>query len=335
MPNSDQDYKKFIADKDPTIDASLDEEDAELAALQREEAEKRAAEADMELEIFDGVRTSATDPVQPIRLTAEDSFCFSCHKGISCWNECCHGTDITLTPLDILRLSRHLNTTPADFLARFTLPALHEGSGLPIVKLRMADEGADRKPCLFLHDVDGCEVYEARPASCRYYPLGLATVKMKGHEQVEDFHFLVREPHCKGHEERKSQTVAEYRAEQGVTDYDTVNRGWFDILMKMSSWKVIGGPWGKEPSQRTKKMFFMVSTDVEQFRRFVFETRFLATYSIDPETVEALKTDDVALLGLGFDWMKNVLFNEPTINMREDVLKGAIARARSELSGGG
>jgi hypothetical protein len=35
---------------------------------------------------------------------------------------------------------------------------------------------------------------------------------------------------------------------------------------------------------------------------------------------------------LGFDWLKNVLFNEQTINMKEDVLQAAIASALSSLN---
>ena len=333
MSGKSDDYKKFIAAKDPTIDGSLDQEDAEAAALLGEvEEEKRAAEADMEMSLFDGVRTSSGSPVQPVRLTGGNSFCFSCHKGVSCWNECCHGTDITLTPFDILRLSNHLNIRPAEFLTRFTLPATMDASGLPVAKLRMAEEEG-RRPCVFLHDEDGCSVYEARPASCRYYPLGFATVKMKGHDAVEDFYFLVREPHCQGHNETKEQTVDQFRAEQGVDNDDMLNRGWLDILMKMASWKTLGGPWGKEADARTKKMFFLATTDADAFRRFVFETKFLETYAIEPEAIEVLRTDDAALLQLGFDWMKNVLFNEPTINMKENVLHGAIARARNDISG--
>ena len=41
--------------------------------------------------------------------------------------------------------------------------------------------------------LQGCTVYKDRPVSCRYYPLGLAAVKMKGHDKPEDFYFLVRE----------------------------------------------------------------------------------------------------------------------------------------------
>jgi len=48
--------------------------------------------------IVTALREAAEGPVVPVRLTASNSFCFDCHKGVSCWNECCHDTDITLTP---------------------------------------------------------------------------------------------------------------------------------------------------------------------------------------------------------------------------------------------
>jgi hypothetical protein len=80
-------------------------------------------------------------------------------------------------------------------------------------------------------------------------------------------------------------------------------------------------------------MFFMVSTDVDRFRRFVFETRFLQVYEVPPEAVELIRAHDEALLKLGFDWLKNVLFNEPAIAMRPDVLRAAVASARSEVGG--
>ena len=106
-----------------------------------------------------------------------------------------------------------------------------------------------------------------------------------------------------------------------------------DILMKVASWRSLGGPMGKDLSKQTKKMFYMVSTDIDAFRRFVFETRFLATYDIDEDMVDAVRTNDEALLQLGFDWLRNVMFNEPTIAMREDVLQRAIGAAREELGG--
>ena len=41
------------------------------------------------VDIFAGVRLAGDNPVEPVRLQADDSFCFSCHKSVSCWNRCC------------------------------------------------------------------------------------------------------------------------------------------------------------------------------------------------------------------------------------------------------
>jgi hypothetical protein len=127
--------------------------------------------------------------------------------------------------------------------------------------------------------------------------------------------------------------VAEYRKEQGVEDYEELNRGWIEIMVKLAQWQGAGGPQAFSPSRQTKQMFYMVSTDVDVFRRFVFDSRFLEVYDIDPALVERLRTDDELLLKLGFDWLKSVLFKEPTLAMKESVLAGAIAVARETLGG--
>ncbi len=310
---------------DPTR-TSYDEEMEEIDI----EAERPSYDdRDIEVQLFDAVRDAAAFPVEPVRLTAEDTFSFRCHKDQPCWNKCCHGADITLTPYCILRLSRRLKVSPSEFLAAYTVPAMHEKADLPIAKIKTGGEDG-RGACPF-NTPDGCSVYEDRPATCRYYPLGMVSMKMKDMEGKEDFYFLVKESHCCGHQDGKVQNVGEYRTEQALVEYDRVNRGWVDLLMKMASWKVMGGPMGQAPTTQTKKMFFMATTDVETFRRFVFESRFLHTYEIDPEAVELIKTDDEALLLLGQDWLKNILFNEPTILLREQVLHEAIAKARSDM----
>ena len=148
-------------------------------------------------------------------------------------------------------------------------------------------------------------------------------------DAAEDFHFVVKESHCKGHAEYKLKSVAEFRREQGIEPCDAQNRLWIAILMKLASCQSIVGPFGAAPGEPAMRMFFMVSTDVDALRRFVFETRFPETNAVDPEAVEALKTDDEALLRRGFDWLKNVLINEPTIAMKNEVLQQAAAKARA------
>ena len=311
-----------------TAENSLDGEERDA----HEQTHRPSAERDQKLDVFDSVRIQTENPVQPVRLGPDDSFRFRCHRGVSCWNKCCHGADITLPPYDILRLSRHFAVRTAEFLERYTVPAENEAAAMPIVKLKMGgDDGTGA--CPFLAE-EGCTVYSDRPAACRYYPLGLISVKLKDSEVKEDFHFLVREDHCRGHDEEQTQTVAEFCKDQGVEPYEQINRGWIDILMKLASWRPMGGPMGKTPSPQARQMFFMTSTDVDRFRKFVFESSFLQRYAIPEEALELVRTSDEALLCLGMDWMKNVLFNEPTMEIRDEVLQKAIAEARSETGAG-
>ncbi len=309
------------------------DDDASVVAQRdafEEELERRRAEADMEVPIVAALRDGTADPVQPTRYRRGDTLRFSCHRAVSCWNECCHNTQITLTPYDLIRLGRNLEIRTSQVTARYAVPTLHEPSGMPVLRLGMQEAAGARKPCVFLDPEHGCSVYRDRPAACRYYPLGLASVKMKGHDAPEDFYFLVKEPHCKGHEQPKEQTVAQFLENQQVAEYDEHNRDWIHILMKLASWKSLGGPWGKEPDQRVRQMFLMVSADPDAFRRFVFGSSFLEKYAVDPAMRAQLESDDEALQRLGFDWLRAVLFNEPTLHLREHVLQGAIAKARCE-----
>ena len=207
-----------------------------------DEARRRQAEVDLDVPIVSALREGAGGPVVPLRLTASNTFCFDCHKGVSCWNECCHDTDITLTPYDLIRIGRAVNMAPGEAARLFGTEAVHEASGMPVMKLKRVDNGEAKRPCVFLDPAEGCSIYADRPAACRYYPLGLASVKMKGHDAPEDFYFLVKETHCKGHEEPREQTVADFRAGQGVEPYDEKNRGWIYILMKLASWKYARRP---------------------------------------------------------------------------------------------
>ena len=135
----------------------------------------RRAEGEERLDIFEGVRGQDGNPVLPVQLKQGDMFAFSCHKGISCWNKCCYGADVIVTPMDMLRLSRHFGIRPVEFLDRYCYQAQWEKAGLPVAKLRMTGEDGSG-PCQFVDDEKGCTVYENRPVTCRYYPLGLAAI---------------------------------------------------------------------------------------------------------------------------------------------------------------
>ena len=252
--------------------------------------------------------------IEPVRLGLESQFKFRCHKDISCFTRCCRGISIILTPLDIILLKKRLELTSGQFLALYTVPQLLEKTDLPLVLLKLLDD--ESKSCPFVRD-DGCLVYADRPTTCRYYPLGVASLSHKEGADDEGFYIKIEEPHCKGFEEDKNWTVREWRRDQGVDVHDEINAGWTDLVVRKRSF-----PMNIQLTEKAKQLFFMVSYDIDGFRDFVLESSFLKRYPIDDQTIENIKTDDVALLIYGMTWLKNVLFKEK--NQELPVLQGAV-----------
>mgnify|MGYP001301564302 CR=1 FL=1 len=250
--------------------------------------------------------------IQPQKLTKDSKIKFRCHPGVSCFTACCGGIKIVLTPYDILMLTKRLGIPAHEFLHKTDLPG---------VMIEMRDE--DNK-CPFVTP-EGCTVYTDRPTACRYYPVGMAdfheggTRDADGNElttEEEKFFFLVKEPYCKGHEEDKEWTVGEWRKDQGVDVRDEMNKEWLRLVMRKKSF-------GHQAtmSEPAKRMFFMASTDISHFRRFVFESTFLDTYQIDQETIDKIKEDDVALMLFSFEYLANSLFGTQTLKIREDKIQ--------------
>ncbi len=259
-------------------------------------------------------------PVVPRLLEPETVIQFRCHKDIACFNACCRNIDISLTPYDILRLKKRLNMTSGEFLNAYTVPYEMEKDGIAGVKLKPVDGGT---ACRFMTE-DGCSVYEDRPTACRYYPLGLLSIRRQGESFDRDAYALVKEEHCLGHAEDRRLTIAEYRKEQGIEEYDDLSRGWRQLILKKKS----AGPTVGKPSKRSLQMFFMTCYDLDQFREFVTSDSFNDLYEVEAETREKIKTDDIALMQFGFRLLRQVMFNEMTIPIRPDALDKRIARKR-------
>ena len=240
--------------------------------------------------------------IEPVRLGLESQFKFRCHKDVSCFTRCCRGISIILTPYDIILLKKKLDLTSGQFLALYTVPQLLEKTDLPLVLLKLLDD--ESRSCPFVRD-DGCLVYTDRPTTCRYYPVGVASLSHKEGADDDGFYIMIEEPHCKGFEEEKNWTIRDWRRDQGVDIHDEINAGWTDLVVRKRSF-----PMNVQLTEKAKQLFFMVSYDIDRFREFVLESSFLQRYPMDAQTLEKIKTDDVALLGFGIDWLKSVLFKE-------------------------
>jgi len=266
---------------------------------------------------IDPLKKSQTDKVVPIKLTEKSRFKFRCHKGVKCFTACCSNINIVLPPYDLLRLRKRLGMTTEDFINKYCEIEMLAKTLLPVITLKMQSD--EKRSCPFVTP-DGCTVYEDRPSNCRYYPLGMATLRKKDTESGKDeFYFMVKEDHCKGFDEDKEWTIAEWRKDQEADVYDDSNRGWMDILMKKKSFGE------KEFPEIKNQMFFMVSTNTDYFREFVFGSTFLDTYDIPAERIEKVRTDDAELLKLGYEWLRSSMFAEETL-----ILKEGVAEARKD-----
>jgi hypothetical protein len=70
-------------------------------------------------------------------------------------------------------------------------------------------------------------------------------------------------------------------------------------------------------------MFTMASYNLDRFKTFIFESRFMDLFEIDPDLREQLRHDEPALLRFAIQWLKFSLFGEPTMKLRSAAPKGA------------
>ena len=247
-----------------------------------------------------------TSEIPPEQMSLKSRFKFKCHKGVKCFTDCCRGIDIMLTPYDVLTMRKKLDLTSEEFLAVFTQPQILEKADMPVVTLKLLDD--ERNSCPFVEDKEGCAIYEDRPTTCRYYPLGVGSLSYSGENGKKDeFFFTVKESHCLGFEEDKEWTVAEWREDQGVNLRDEVNDGWLDLMVRKKSL-----PASMRLSEESKKIFFMVCYNIDKFKDFVFNSSFLTRYEISAQKIEEIRADEVKLLQFGFEWLNATFFHVDT-----------------------
>lgn len=245
------------------------------------------------------------------RLGLDDRFSFACHPGVSCFNVCCRDVNIVLTPYDALRLKTRLGMASGEFLDRYTVLPFTQDQLFPIPFLKMNDDAEKR--CPFVGDA-GCTVYQDRPWPCRMYPIGHATNRTSDRPIGEEFWFLVREDHCRGHEGGREWTVREWMADQGTEPYDRMGEFYRDLTLHEN---FVVKHQRLTPPQMD--MFYMALYDIDRFRRFVFESSFLQRFVVHEERADRMRTDDEELLEFGFLWLRFALFGEKTMKVRPEV----------------
>jgi hypothetical protein len=195
----------------------------------------------------------------------------------------------------VLRLKNALRLPSHQFLAKFTRRHTGPGSGLPIVTLMPAD--SERSVCPFVTSA-GCRVYFDRPSSCRMYPLVRIVRRSRDTaDRVEEYR-MIREPHCRGFDPARRQTVRAWILDQGLQEYNTEN----DRLLEVISLKAHLSPKALPPSLADQ--VYTALYDLDRFRERLRDEPWA---ELPSELAESARQDEVALLRLGLEWAKRLL----------------------------
>ncbi len=236
------------------------------------------------------------------RMDLDSSFCFGCHPGVPCFNDCCSDVNIFLTPFDIIRLKNHLKITSTEFLSKYTVMPVHEKQKHPVIMLKMRED--ESKACYFVDPEKGCTVYHDRPWACRMFPVGKASPQDSGSEKA--FYFLMNEDVCHGWDETKQWTVRQWMEDQNVARWDEEGEKYKDISMHPFLNE-------NELTPQQMDMFYMVCYDIDRFKRFVFDSSLLQRIDIDEKTARKMAKSDALLLDFGYKWLRFSLFHEPVL----------------------
>ena len=239
-----------------------------------------------------------------------DTFSFRCHADIACFNLCCRNLNLFLYPYDVMRLKSNLGIGSDAFLDRYVDVVLRKGSFLPDVLLRMADNA--ERTCPFLSDA-GCRVYPDRPDTCRTFPVEQGVLHGSGVKGGQRVCFFRPPDFCEGRHEDQVWTLPSWAADQDAELFNKMTLEWSRVKALFHQ-----NPWGAEgPEGRGAKMAFMATYNVDAFREFVLRSSFLKRYKVKSALLKQLKTDDLAMLRFGFDWVRLFVWGIPSKKIRK------------------
>ena len=237
-------------------------------------------------------------PEHVSRIVPGDVFFFLCHQHISCFTHCCRELELILTPYDVLRLRHATGLSSVELHQRYIIEEFTATDSFPRFYLTRGDDG--RASCVFVN-TGGCSIYPDRPGACRTYPLGRGTVRDQHADTVKEQFILLREPHCRGFEEKTPQTVERFTASQELEVYNHFN----DLLTSITQHEEIKA--GRRLSEAHVNLYRLALYDLDTFRIMLKEEDHGLVL---PEPIpDAVLEDDEALLEFALRCVRTTLFS--------------------------
>ena len=250
------------------------------------------------------------DKLPGIRIKEADTFNFRCHPEVECFNRCCRNLNLFLYPYDVLRLKQSLEMNSDAFLDKYVDIVMRPANYFPEVLLRMADN--PDKTCPFLSE-SGCAVYHHRPDACRTFPIEQGLLYDESFDKDLPVFFFRPPDFCLGQHEKEEWNITNWISDQEAELYQKMTVRWSEIKRLFQN-----NPWGLEGPEGPKaKMAFMATYNIDQFRKFVFQSSFLKRYQIKSTLRKKLKTDDLKLLNFGFEWVKLFIWGIKSKSIKE------------------
>lgn len=243
--------------------------------------------------------------MQPVGF--DETFGFLCGPHVECFNSCCRDLNQFLTPYDVLRLARHLEMVTGDFLQTYTMHYPGPETGLPVVSLK--PEGQSDKKCPFVTS-EGCTVYENRPGSCRMYPLARMLSRSRQTGALTESYVLIYEPHCRGFDQSKGQSVRQWVADQGLNPYNEANDAMIEVISVKQ--QALPGPLKEELAQKLFKALY----DLDAFRHAFAGTVEPDCRKLGLDTDSLLLDDDSALLCFAMKYAAEILQHASSLDSR-------------------
>jgi hypothetical protein len=109
------------------------------------------------------------------------------------------------------------------------------------------------------------------------------------------------EPHCRGFAGNRTQTARQWTADQGIGDYNTENDRMLDVISLKNSLRP--GPLSPSAAEGVYTALY----DLDEFRCRLFDDGAAAESGVGEDLLEAARHDDLALLRVGQEWVKQFL----------------------------
>jgi hypothetical protein len=229
--------------------------------------------------------------IDPISKT--DDMLFGCTPDSNCGNLCCCGINQTLTGYDILMLSRFKDMTTEKFLKRYTFTYTGKQTHIPVISLF---EQPDMDNACILLDKK-CTVYEARPLSCRLYPVARGVSKDKRSGRLIEHYAVINEEQCTGFGKGSPMPVSDWLEDQNAGSYIEASDFFMNFILDYTSK-------GLKPDKNARELFIKGCYNLDIFLEELKTGKIILS---QPADIKLLEENPLMLFKTGVTWTRSQL----------------------------